>query len=272
MTRKPTRLDRVALSSNISHVSKNDIVEGKRIKYNVTRVTYSGRTHILKSHVSAYEDLHFPTELNAYCSHDLVSPHIISFIGHLMDTDDKIDGMLLEFGVNFDIRWYLHKFGPCNWNLKMKWAAQITHGLMEVHKLGMTHGDLRCENVVLDEGLDAKIIDIVQGTGFMPGWCPWQQHANESIHEPAWDIYSLGVTLWEIITDGGTPAENQNPHFEDLALNNVTGLEMANIAQSCLKEDPKDRPTADIVLAKLGGLIRCGCLAADGNTIPAIKQ
>ena len=98
----------------------------------------------------------------------------------------------------------------------MKWAAQITHGLLELHKIGITHGDLRCENIVLDEKLNAKIIDIVQGTGCMPGWGPFWQHEAESIHKPAWDMYSLGVTLWEIITNGDTPFENQSSQVRHL--------------------------------------------------------
>ena len=43
------------------------------------------------------------------------------------------------------------------------------HGLMVIHKAGIIHGDLRCENVVLDEKLDARIIDVVQDQGFMEG-------------------------------------------------------------------------------------------------------
>ena len=78
--------------------------------------------------------------------------------------------------------------------------------------------------IVLDEKLDPKIIGIVQGTGFMPKCCPWWQHEKESIHERAWEIYSLGVrvTLWEIVTHGDTAAKNQTPQFEPSVMSEVT--------------------------------------------------
>ena len=48
-------------------------------------------------------------------------------------------------------------------DIKFKWAAQIAHGLVALHQSGFTHGDLRCENVVIDCKGDAKLIDIVCG-------------------------------------------------------------------------------------------------------------
>jgi serine/threonine protein kinase len=97
-----------------------------------------------------------------------------------------------------------------DWKIKMTWAAQIAHGLMEIHRVRVTHGDLPAENVVLDDKLDAKIIDIVPGWGFMFGWNPWRFSESEDMYKPHWDIYSLGVTLWEIATDGKTPPDSKN--------------------------------------------------------------
>ena len=68
--------------------------------------------------------------------------------------------VLLEFCVNYDLRWYLREYEKCNWDVKTRWATQSAHGLMEIHRVGMTHGDLRSENVVLDDHLNSNIINV----------------------------------------------------------------------------------------------------------------
>jgi len=258
----PTRVERRTLPSRIQWIPKLEVIEGDAITDIVTRATYHGQRCILKTHRSAHEDRLFPAELRSYTVHGLTGPHFVEFIGYLTDVDDKVDGMLLEFCGNFDIRWYLRKGKHCTWDLKMKWSAQIAHGLMEIHKHGIVHGDLRCENVVLDDYLNAKIIDIVDGTGCMEGWCPWAQHEAESIYEPPWDVYSLGVTIWEIITNGGTPPEDRNPDFEMLDKTERGAVDLAAVAQRCVEADPRSRPTVEDVHAQLGGLDRCGCLTS----------
>jgi serine/threonine protein kinase len=224
----------------------------------VSQVTLADRPYIYKTHVEAREDLLFPAEFKAYTMYNIHSPHVIKCIGYTTDEDDKIDGMLLEFCPRYDLMRYLRTVSPSpDWTIKLKWAAQITHGLMEIHKVGITHGDLRAENVVLDENLDCKIIDVVQGWGFMFGWNPWRFDDNENIYKPHWDIYSLGVTLWEIATNGQNPAPNHTPEFE--ASSNDIECKIANIARKCLNDNPEDRPTAETVLIELGGLEVCGC-------------
>jgi serine/threonine protein kinase len=167
--------------------------------------------------------------------------------------------MVLGFSVNYDIQWYLRKYRPEDWKLKSKWVAQIAHGLIAIHKAGITHGDLRCKNVVLGEKLDARIIDIVQGQGFMDGWCPWRYHELESIYQPSWDMYSLGASIWEILTNGECPPENQALQFDFALPDDNIALLLKEIALRCVSDDPKERPTAEQIHRELGGKNLCGC-------------
>jgi serine/threonine protein kinase len=55
---------------------------------------------------------------------------------------------------------------PVTLSRKKRWAAQIAHGLQSIHGAGSVHGDLRCENVVVDEFDNAHLIDITNDEGF----------------------------------------------------------------------------------------------------------
>ena len=241
----------------------DELHEVKRLGRNITIVTHDSRKYILKKHVNSHDDLLFRREIEAYITHKFSSSHIVEFVGYTTDVEDKVEAMVLAFSVNYDIRWYIQKNRPDNWKLKSKWVSQIAHGLMAIHKAGITHGDLRCENVVLDEKLDARIIDIVQGQGFMDGWCPWKYPELESVHEPSWDMYSLGASIWEILTNGETPPEHQALQFEFDVLDDELALLLKAIAERCLSDYPKERPTAEGIYKELGGKDLCGCEVAE---------
>ena len=103
----------------------------------------------------------------------------------------------MEYYDGGNLKHLLRKSGEkCSDNIKLKWAVQIVHALVALHECGLTHGDLRCENIVIDREGDAKLIDIVRDWGHMNGWAPITEKDDAS--DPKWDIYSLGVTLWEI--------------------------------------------------------------------------
>ena len=114
----------------------NEFSEVKGLKMNVRIVTFGGRKYILKKHITSYEDLIFRQELEAYVLHDLSSPHIVEFVGYTVDAEEKVDAMILKFSMNYDIRLYIRRYRPDDWNLKRKWIAQITHGLMTIHQFG----------------------------------------------------------------------------------------------------------------------------------------
>eukprot|EP01118_Nematostelium_gracile_P019615 TRINITY_DN9154_c0_g1_i1.p1 TRINITY_DN9154_c0_g1~~TRINITY_DN9154_c0_g1_i1.p1 ORF type:complete len:745 (-),score=201.82 TRINITY_DN9154_c0_g1_i1:74-2308(-) len=48
---------------------------------------------------------------------------------------------------------------PIGWGLRMKWAVQISEGLVALHNAGLIHRDLRIPNILLTADLDVKIAD-----------------------------------------------------------------------------------------------------------------
>ena len=95
-------------------------------------------------------------------------------------------------------------------------AKQVCEGLVEAHRLGVVHRDLKPQNIMIDKEGDAKIMDFgiarsveapgVTVTGMMigtPDYISPEQAEGEEADQRS-DIYALGVILYEMVT-GSVP-------------------------------------------------------------------
>jgi len=60
--------------------------------------------------------------------------------------------------------------------LKKKWAEQIKRTVAQLHDLGIVWGDIKTENVLIDDNYDAFVLDF--GGGNTVGWVDKDKHGK----------------------------------------------------------------------------------------------
>ncbi len=159
---------------------------------------------------------------------------------------------------------------------------QVAQGLAYMHSKGFVHADMKPNNVIVDDRMNARIIDLgqsceigtvkerIQGT---PDYI-----APEQVHRrpitPATDVYNLGATMYWALTrkfvptalaksdslvgsiedhllEKPTPAIELNPRIPEL---------FASLIMECVEVDPDTRPSMQSVAERLN-LIRGKLLA-----------
>jgi serine/threonine-protein kinase len=156
-----------------------------------------------------------------------------------------------------------HSAGRLPWDSVAGIAIQICDGLAHIHENGFVHRDIKPQNVMVDSAGRAIILDfgilrvlessytqtgIVAGT---PEYMSPEQAKDPKTADARTDLYSLGVTLFEMLT-GRAPFLAPSA-FELMVMHNsepaprvsslVPGLapEVDALVDKCLAKDPRDR-------------------------------
>ena len=142
----------------------------------------------------------------------------------------------MEFVEGETLEKFIKRSGCLEVNVALEIVTQVTAGLAAVHKQNLVHRDIKPSNIMVSMeeagALSAKIIDLglaksldepgtetaISTPGAFAGtpeYASPEQFAGLPIDIRS-DLYSLGVTLWEILTGKapfhGTPAEVMHQH------------------------------------------------------------
>ncbi len=234
-------------------------------------------------------------------------PHIVNI--HDFGADD--DGTLfiaMELLPGEDLSSRLRRTGPLSWDAALVIVEQIARALAGAHAKGVVHRDLKPANVLLldVDGARAfvKVVDFgvaklmradrnedgaprITGDGFVPGtpgYIAPENIAGGDGDDPRSDLYSLGVTWFELLT-GSTPfvgdsamqillqqLHGEPPRPSDLARLSLPAAGEALLVR-LLAREPSMRPaSATTLLAELGGLGAEGLPLADAPGTGSTKR
>ncbi|MFC0031383.1 protein kinase [Micromonospora chaiyaphumensis] len=227
----------------------------------------------------------------------LVHPHVTAVhdYGETVAPDGSITSfVVMELLSGEELEHRLTE-GPLPWPQAVETGAQVAEAVAAAHRLGIVHRDVTPSNVmmtrvgakVLDFGIATRVgapdEDEDGGTFGTPAYVA-PERLDGAPAQPATDVYSLGVLLFETLTGqppypADTWEELSAALAEDAAptLDGVPGLPapVAEICLRCLARDPRRRPTAHQVAAVLRDQLlpadpQAATMLAPTVTLPAL--
>ncbi|XP_065838859.1 uncharacterized protein [Oscarella lobularis] len=206
--------------------------------------------------------------------------NIVPFIGTGKNDEGK-PFIVLEYMERGSVRKELdtnYAHTPMELKLQVKWGLDAAKGMRHLHSIGRMHRDLKCDNLLINDRGVVKVADL-GCTKLVPKIAEGHQRGTRAVgtalfrapeiirgrdYDSSVDIYSYGITLWEIQTA-------KNPYVDQLQvgvtvrdiLDRVVGEElrpefpaycdkdMIELTKSCWQMSPFRRPTFDEIVLKL---------------------
>ncbi len=209
--------------------------------------------------------------------------HVVSLLG-LARQDSQVDNreekfqnshlyaLVLErmhIGSLYEL---LQSHHPLPWDLRLQITIDVAMGLIELHRLGIIHGDIKSPNVLLNKSAEAKIGDLgaailakdadkvdVSCIGTLRWMSPEQKQQKDSYISQKSDIYSFGLVIREIISKEIPKAvdEKGNPNLSKPEIKGLSEQEeiifeaLWKASLACQETDPQKRPSLEEVISSL---------------------
>ena len=151
----------------------------------------------------------------------LTHPNIVSVYDVGREDDNYYIVMELVEGQN--LKEYIRENPKMDWRRALKYSMQICSAIAHAHRNGIIHRDIKPQNIILSKDGNCKVADF--GIASMSKTTETQrindgimgsvhyispEVAKGKISDEKSDIYSLGVTMYELLT-GVVPFDNDNP-------------------------------------------------------------
>ncbi|KAF0408743.1 kinase-like protein [Gigaspora margarita] len=202
---------------------------------------------------------------------------IINFYGISLDMKEKTHYLVMEYANNGTLRKYLQN-KKLVWPKKIQLAGQIAEGMSYLHSIDITHRDLHTSNILIHDGNikisdfgNSKYLNSIAATsskefcGVIPFIDPRKLENPKYPYDKKSDVYSIGVLMWEISSDG-------QPQFSQNGDNNPIGLllgitrgsrekpiagtpkQYIDLYLKCWGYEPNERPSMAEILQQLNSL------------------
>jgi len=208
----------------------------------------------------------------------------------LQDSEIFIEEFIEGFNLQELLDDYFYYFDP---HLLTRFAQQMIRGLAASHHVGVIHRDIKPANIMVtcvnnkllfkitdfgiaklaEEVLDSFVSNTVMSStvlGALPYMAPELIQSTKNA-SPKSDIWSFGALLYHLlygmppygygldsavlIKSGVLPSLNLP--FEKKRQYEPLTHELIEIIKNCLENNPKNRPTADVLIDKLSSLCYC---------------
>ena len=169
----------------------------------------------------------------------------------------------MEYVSGEDLKSTLRRVGPLSEGKALYIARQVCDGLIEAHKLGVVHRDMKPQNIMIDKQgyphiMDFGIARSMSGKGLTtsgimigtPEYMSPEQVEGKEVDQRA-DIYAMGVILYEMVT-GTTPFKGETAisiaikHTREKPrnpreINDQISVDLSRLILKCMEKDRNKR-------------------------------
>ncbi|MBQ3824386.1 MAG: serine/threonine protein kinase, partial [Clostridia bacterium] len=205
-------------------------------KYKITEVIGIGGMSIVYKAVDIYNNREVAVKLlkeefnnDTFKTRFINESRVISMLSHKNIVDvldvhisDDVQYIVMEYVDGITLKQYMSKRGALDWRESVFFTDQILKGLQHAHEKGIIHRDVKPHNIMLLPDGTIKVADFGiarfqrfdtvtiadKAIGTVHYISPEQASKNK-VDEKS-DIYSLGITLYEMLT-GKLPFEGETP-------------------------------------------------------------
>ncbi len=184
----------------------------------------------------------------------------------------QIPYLAMEYVTGGTLHDMLQQDGPIAWNRMIRWMLVVCEAIGYAHAQGIIHRDIKPSNLAVDEQRSVKVLDLglARATQFDSGastegfatsadqmlgtadFMPPEQSAGDVAVGPTADIYSLGCTIYTLLTGrpifpGSNVLEKVMSHRRDtppsvLEMRPEVPKELDALILRMVAKEPKDRP------------------------------